>query len=229
MKKVFLVAAVAVTVCMGSVAQAAIQFSKADLMSMELFLPLTSPVASFPNPGWSAATTGTGMTDSVNYNGSLNTLSGLAGATGNLPTSAPGPLGAPSAFYALPAPELAAFNALLQSTGETQLSMVVHNDNDDAWQVGIWVIRQGNLADPSNWSLDDLELASDTSGLVTIDIPALGFPPALAQAGVYVILPAGQISSDTYHASWGVPEPGSILVWGALGLISLAAGRRNRG
>lgn len=248
MKKVFLVAAVTVAVCMGSVAQAALHFSKADLLSMTQYAPLTFGFTT--NIGSSV---GTSMTDDSNYEyfgTSPHPMSGLAGTTGNLANNGTMPANPDNwqamAAYSLPASGLLALqNAIIG--GETTLSSVVFNDNDDFWTVGIWVLTQDpDLQGPgnpfgiggTNSSLLLASLPGTNSGAVSIDLTTLNVPPAsIIGAGVFVALPAiadqdperPQGSADAFHASWGVPEPTSILVWGALGIVSLAAGRRNRG
>lgn len=206
MKKVFLTAAIAVAVCMSSVAQAAIYFSQAQLLNMTIDLGNSI--------GYNAGNgTGilTGNPPGV-YEDGVTPMSGQAGAIGNLNNvQFPGA----TAYYALNQNDLNTFNAAISGGGET-LSAVGFNDNNQSWLLGIWYETAAGIVDAFT-----SPLAPGASGGVS-----LALPNSVLAAGVAVR--SNLTQPDDYHASWGVPEPTSILVWGALGIVSLAAGRRSR-
>lgn len=227
MNKLFLTAAMAAVFCMSSASQAAIQFSESDLTSMTIFDSLTY--------GFTEAQTGDGLTNADNYYPAGPAMTGLAGATGfltpgdpDLPQAMVDRGWAATAFYSLPpgGSELAAINA----SGESIVESIGWNDNgNDDWVVGIWAVDSTWPFGGDGSGVDDsLVLAQGDGGPLSIDLSTLNDPDDVRAAGVFVALLDSKGQGDQFHASWAIPEPTSMLVWGALGLVSLATGRRNR-
>lgn len=233
--RVISASAVCVAIVMASSAQAALHFSQADLMSMTI-----QPVLTY---GWTpSANTGAGLTtdDNYNYGSPIRTMTGLAGAVGNLdpllaaaegiPASLTGLGYSATAFYGLGAPELAALNAAILG-GESVLEAMGWNDNDDDWIVGIWAVdNTWPFGGAGSGTLDGLYLADGTGGSLSIDFDSIGVPPnTLVAAGVFIALPSDPLrGTDTFHASFGVPEPTTVIVWSALGTIGFLAYRRRQ-
>ncbi len=106
------------------------------------------------------------------------------------------------------------------------VQVVGHNDNDDIWDLGLWYDT-------------DLDNSVATFGDVAAVNGSVAGPPNSAFLsfvatgsevvfGVFVRYNDSNTGADTFHASWGVPEPGSLAVWGLVCGIGLIAGRRRR-
>ena len=108
------------------------------------------------------------------------------------------------------------------------VQVVGHNDNDDIWELGIWYELSGS---PGAIFVGDSALVNGgTAG--PPNSAFLSYTAASSSVinfGVYVRNPGlPGTGTDTFHASWGVPEPGSLAVWGLVCGIGLIAGRRRR-
>lgn len=209
MKKVLLVAAVVAMVCIGSVAQAAIHtFNQSQLVSMNF-----DPVA---NIGFTPLTAAGLIVAAPNYTDNIG-MTGVAGATGEIDPN----LVNAGIAYTLEGAGLAAFNA--STTGGDTLALGVYNDNNQLWEIGIWVWETGAVGPITAGATVNPFGGSATVSLV---LPA----GDLVRAGVYVRSTITQ--PDRFHASFSpVPEATTILVWSVLGTMGLtfSGRRRNRG
>lgn len=191
--------AVVALICFASSATASVHFSQADLLGMTV--------------DSSAGFTGTGtLTANPTYGDLQPGMSGIAGATGNLNPFTAG--GTAYVFYKLSAAALASFNTAI--AGGTTLSMVAHNDNNQRWDVGIWYdAGAGKVTSFAS-------LAAGTSSGVSLAVA-----PVVTAAGVFVRNILAPTAADDFHASWSIPEPGTVFVWaGLMGIGGLVFKKR---
>lgn len=207
MSRSSLIAALCSIFVASSMAHASIQFSQADLLGMTVNLGLSS--------GYNAGN-GTGILfrsptgkyeDGVPFVPPAGTMSGVAGAIGNL---FPGG----TAYYSLDPADLVAFNGAISGGGET-LTSVGYNDNNQSWNIGIWY-RVGLAI-----FTDVVSLVPGQGGGLS-----LALPTSVDDAGVFVN--SGLSQPDDYHASWAVPEASTIAVWSVLSLAGLGVAYKKR-
>ena len=107
------------------------------------------------------------------------------------------------------------------------VTVIGFNDNDDVWNLGLWAeytAGSGTIMDVS--ALNGLNGGGSPPFSDTYSFVATG---GELRFGVFVQYNAANTGSDFFHASWqGVPEPGSLAVWGLVCGIGLVAGRRRR-
>jgi hypothetical protein len=211
MLKRLLIAAAVMVAGVQSTNASIISFSQADYLSMSSAFSGAggsyngSGVAGTlmtPGPGVGAYAQA-GATPDSSY------MSGLAGSNENLNE------GGRLTYYAS-AGTLAALNAAI-SGGATSLRIIGWNDNfNDNWVLGLWI--------------DDGSGPVEVSSMISAGgsaVFSLGLSGPLTGAGVFVD-GAFVSGGDKFHASWSIPEPGSLAVWGLIGGLGLVCGRRRR-
>lgn len=222
----------------GASANAGFHFTQAELLSMEL--------VAAPSQGY-VFSYGPNLAPQFNYADGDPTMTGLAGLTGNLNAN-PNPPGIQPAhvFFSLADKGLGQdfltqFKSNFAGSGESILDMYSFNDNNQAWEVGIWysvdnlativestegglVPGQHNESNPPVWW-----------ALTTLDFGAVNIND-ITHVGVFVrnqlqiVNPTGSWNDD-FHASWGieppgntVPEPMSLVVWSGLLSVAIVGG-----
>lgn len=198
MSRMSLFAAICSIIVSSSVANASIQFSQADLLGMQVDL--------VDSVGYGAGG-GTGILTPGWYEDGVTPMQGSAGATGRLKAGG-------TAYYALNAGSLAAFNVAIAGGGQV-LTAIGNNDNNQTWNVGIWYKTVSGIF------TDFVSLTPTQSGGVS-----LALPNSVLAAGVAVRSSLSQ--PDEYHASWGVPEASTIAVWSVLSLAGLGVACKKR-
>lgn len=107
------------------------------------------------------------------------------------------------------------------------VQVIGHNDNDDVWDLGLWYD-------------DDLDNTVAFIGDVASVNGSVAGPPNSAFLsfvatglevvfGVFVRYNPTNTGADFFHASWSIPEPATVAVWGGIiGLVGLAYGLPRR-